>query len=74
MLLETLTAFLDHGGGIQRTTETLHIHRATLYQRLKRIQQITGCDLDSGEDRLMLHLGLKLRLLAAAYRDHLGGP
>ncbi len=72
VLLPTLTAFFDHGGNIQRTADSLRVHRATLYQRLKRIEQITGCSLDSGDDRLMLHLGLKLRVLAAAYRDHLG--
>ncbi|MEV4143895.1 helix-turn-helix domain-containing protein [Amycolatopsis sp. NPDC049691] len=69
VLLTTLTAFFDHGGNIQRTADALRVHRATLYQRLKRIEQITGCSLDSGDDRLMLHLGLKLRVLAAAYRD-----
>lgn len=70
VLLTTLTAFFDHSGNIQRTADALRVHRATLYQRLKRIEQITGCSLDSGDDRLMLHLGLKLRVLAAAYRDH----
>lgn len=73
VLLDTLTAFFDHGGNIQRTADTLRVHRATLYQRLKRIEQITGCSLDDGDDRLMLHLGLKLRLLASAYDDRLGG-
>lgn len=73
VLLGTLTSFFDHGGNIQRTADALSVHRATLYQRLKRIEQIAGCSLDSGDDRLMLHLGLKVRVLAAAYRDHLGG-
>ncbi|SEF38251.1 PucR C-terminal helix-turn-helix domain-containing protein [Amycolatopsis pretoriensis] len=72
VLLTTLTDFFDHAGNIQRTADSLRVHRATLYQRLKRIEQITGCSLDSGDDRLMLHLGLKLRVIAAAYRDHLG--
>ncbi|MGW5723560.1 PucR family transcriptional regulator [Amycolatopsis sp. NPDC003865] len=72
VLLTTLTGFFDHGGNIQRTADSLRVHRATLYQRLKRIEQITGCSLDAGDDRLMLHLGLKLRVLAAAYRDQRG--
>ncbi|USX53437.1 CdaR family transcriptional regulator [Lentzea sp. HUAS12] len=67
-LIGTLTTFFDHAGNIQRTADSLTIHRATLYQRLKRIEQITGCSLDNGDDRLVLHLGLKLRTLAAAYR------
>lgn len=68
VLIGTLMTFFDHAGNIQRTADSLTIHRATLYQRLKRIEQITGCSLDNGDDRLVLHLGLKLRTLAAAYR------
>lgn len=72
VLIDTLTEFFDHGGNIQRTADALRIHRATLYQRLKRVEQLTGCGFDNGDDRLMLHLGLKLRAIAAAYRDQLG--
>ena len=68
VLIDTLMTFFDHAGNIQRTADALTIHRATLYQRLKRIEQITGCSLDNGDDRLVLHLGLKLRTLTAAYR------
>ncbi|WP_439381350.1 PucR family transcriptional regulator [Amycolatopsis lexingtonensis] len=74
ILLDTLTEFFDHGGNVRRTADSLRIHRATLYQRLKRVEQITGYSFDNGDDRLMLHLGLKLRVIAAAYRDQLGGP
>ncbi|WP_367433025.1 PucR family transcriptional regulator [Streptomyces celluloflavus] len=63
-LLATLEAFFDHAGDVRRTAESLRVHRATLYHRLKRIEHITGCRLDSGDDRLTLHLGLKLRVLA----------
>ncbi|RJQ83058.1 PucR family transcriptional regulator [Amycolatopsis panacis] len=73
VLLDTLDDFFNHGGNIQRTADSLRIHRATLYQRLKRIEQITGCNFDNGDDRLMLHLGLKLRAITTAYRDHFGG-
>ncbi|GAA3573319.1 helix-turn-helix domain-containing protein [Amycolatopsis ultiminotia] len=73
VLIGTLTEFFDHGGNIQRTADSLSVHRATLYQRLKRVEQITGCNFDNGDDRLMLHLGLKLRAIATAYRDHFGG-
>ncbi|WP_409179512.1 PucR family transcriptional regulator [Amycolatopsis sp. VS8301801F10] len=68
-LVATLEAFLDNAGDVARTAGELKVHRATLYHRLKRIEAITGCDLNRGEDRLTLHLGLKLRTLAAAYRD-----
>ncbi|OZM70630.1 CdaR family transcriptional regulator [Amycolatopsis antarctica] len=73
VLIDTLTVFFDYGGNIQRIADSLNIHRATLYQRLKRVEQITGCSFDNGDDRLMLHLGLKLRALSNAYRDQFGG-
>ncbi|RJO73570.1 CdaR family transcriptional regulator [Nocardia panacis] len=63
-LIETLECFLDYAGDIKRTTDRLRLHRGSLYYRLRRIEEITGTDLASGEDRLALHLGLKtLRLL-----------
>ncbi|SFO82426.1 PucR family transcriptional regulator [Amycolatopsis rubida] len=73
VLVRTLETFFDHGGNIRRTAEALKIHRATLYQRLKRVEQVTGRTLGNGDDRLTLHLGLKLRTLSAALREHLAG-
>ncbi|GAB3574655.1 helix-turn-helix domain-containing protein [Amycolatopsis endophytica] len=68
-LVATLETFLDSAGDAARTARRLEVHRATLYHRLKRIEQLTGCELSRGEDRLTLHLGLKLQALAAAYRN-----
>ncbi|WP_028938100.1 PucR family transcriptional regulator [Pseudonocardia spinosispora] len=67
VLVDTLSAYLDHAGDAQRASDLLCIHRATLYQRLRRIEQVTGCDLRVGDDRLTLHLGLKLHTLAMVY-------
>ncbi|WP_116204688.1 PucR family transcriptional regulator [Amycolatopsis circi] len=66
--LSTLERFLDNAGDVARTAQQLNIHRATLYHRLKRIEQLTGCELNRGDDRLTLHLGLKMRRLAEGYR------
>ncbi|MFI6877047.1 PucR family transcriptional regulator [Streptomyces sp. NPDC050400] len=68
-LEETLRTFLEHAGSIPRTAEALQIHRTSLYYRLRQIQEITGLDLDSGADRLALHLGLRIRDLLAPDRD-----
>jgi sugar diacid utilization regulator len=38
----------------------LHIHRTTLYWRLARVADLLSVDLSRGEDRLKLHLALKL--------------
>jgi DNA-binding PucR family transcriptional regulator len=51
--------FLDNAGQAGRTAAALGIHRQTLYYRLSRVEQLTGLDLDDGEDRLLLHMSLK---------------
>ncbi len=58
-LAHTAEVFLDHAGQAGRTAAALGIHRQTLYYRLSRVEQLTGLDLDDGEDRLLLHMALK---------------
>ncbi|NDZ77488.1 PucR family transcriptional regulator [Streptomyces sp. SID10853] len=58
-LAHTAEVFLDCAGQAGRTASALGIHRQTLYYRLSRIEQLTGLDLDEGEDRLLLHMALK---------------
>uniref|UniRef100_A0AAU3GQE3 Helix-turn-helix domain-containing protein n=1 Tax=Streptomyces sp. NBC_01401 TaxID=2903854 RepID=A0AAU3GQE3_9ACTN len=58
-LARTAEVFLDRAGQASRTATELGIHRQTLYYRLARIQQLTGLDLNDGEDRLLLHMALK---------------
>jgi DNA-binding PucR family transcriptional regulator len=59
-LLRTAKAYLDEAGSAQRAAQALGIHRQTLYHRLERIERISGLSLDSGQDRLQLHLALTL--------------
>ncbi|MFF2850359.1 PucR family transcriptional regulator [Streptomyces sp. NPDC058001] len=58
-LARTAEVFLDCAGQAGRTAAELGIHRQTLYYRLSRVEQLTGLDLDDGEDRLLLHMSLK---------------
>ncbi|MFD7818949.1 PucR family transcriptional regulator [Streptomyces sp. NPDC059785] len=58
-LARTAEVFLDRAGQAGRTAAELGIHRQTLYYRLSRVEQLTGLDLDDGEDRLLLHMVLK---------------
>jgi DNA-binding PucR family transcriptional regulator len=58
-LARTAEAYLDCAGQAGRTAAALGIHRQTLYYRLSRVEQLTGLDLDDGEDRLLLHMALK---------------
>ncbi|MDF6045026.1 helix-turn-helix domain-containing protein [Streptomyces sp. JH14] len=58
-LARTAEVFLDCAGQASRTAGELGIHRQTLYYRLSRVEQLTGLDLNDGEDRLLLHMALK---------------
>ena len=64
VLARTLETYFDRGCDAQTTSRELKVHRATLYYRLHRIEQMTGLDLRSGDDRLLLHLGIKLSHIA----------
>ncbi|WP_405670680.1 PucR family transcriptional regulator [Streptomyces sp. NBC_01530] len=58
-LARTAETYFDCAGQAGRTAAELGIHRQTLYYRLSRVEQLTGLDLDDGEDRLLLHMALK---------------
>ena len=64
-LLEALEGLLEAGGDVAAAAKALHVHRATLYRRLERVEEITGWDLERGDDRLLAHLGLRLYRLAS---------
>ncbi len=59
-LVRTAKVYLDEAGSAQRAAQALGIHRQTLYHRLERIERLSGLRLDSGRDRLQLHLALTL--------------
>ncbi len=59
-LTRTLESYLDLGGDARAAAEALYVHRSSLYGRLHRIEEVAGVDLHSGEDRLELHLGIRL--------------
>jgi PucR C-terminal helix-turn-helix domain/GGDEF-like domain len=65
-LLLTLGTFLDCAGDVQRTAAELRIHRATLYNRLSRVEQVSGLNLRDGRDRLLMHLALRLHHMYGA--------
>ncbi|MEU6711025.1 helix-turn-helix domain-containing protein [Nonomuraea sp. NPDC046802] len=58
-LAQTVEAYLDRGGHVQKSAAELGIHRQTLYYRLGKAERLTHRDLSDGDDRLALHLGLK---------------
>ncbi len=62
-LVRTAELFLDKAGDTRLVADELALHRATVYQRIRRIEQVAGVDLTDGEQRLALHLGIKLARL-----------
>lgn len=59
-LVRTVEVYLDEAGDPRRTVARLTIHRTSLYYRLHRFVELTDLDLRDGEERLAVHLGLKL--------------
>jgi hypothetical protein len=64
VLAETLETYLDLAGNAHATAERLRLHRTTLYYRLQRVEQLAGTNLKDGNERLTLHLALKLAQLS----------
>lgn len=60
LLVKTLESYLEHGGDAAAAASELFIHRSSLYNRLRRIQEVSGIDIRSGADRLEMHLGIRL--------------
>ncbi|MFD5746969.1 PucR family transcriptional regulator [Streptomyces sp. NPDC127033] len=60
-LLPTLEVFLAHAGRKAETARELHLNRQTLYNRLGRISELLGTDLDDPQAVLALSLALRAR-------------
>jgi purine catabolism regulator len=57
-LLESLRVYFQFDGRLQAAAQHLHIHKHTLAYRLKRIEELTGRDLDSLGDKAQLWMAL----------------
>ncbi|MDQ0841889.1 hypothetical protein QFZ68_001569 [Streptomyces sp. V1I6] len=60
-LLPTLETYLAHAGRKAETARELHLNRQTLYNRLARIGELLGTDLEDPETVLALSLALRAR-------------
>ncbi|WP_327427657.1 PucR family transcriptional regulator [Streptomyces sp. NBC_01236] len=60
-LLPTLETYLAHAGRKAETARELHLNRQTLYNRLGRIGELLGTDLDDPQTVLALSLALRAR-------------
>ena len=59
--IPTLRALLRHNFNQMETANTLGIHRTTLAYRLRRMQEMTGLDLDDA--RQVFHVAVSLKLM-----------
>ncbi len=64
-LLRTLNGFFAANGNLAKAATDLDVHRNTLVYRLERISELTGLDLDDADNRLILHLALKVQRVLA---------
>jgi DNA-binding PucR family transcriptional regulator len=64
ILVGTLETYLDHAGDAQAAAAAMFVHRSTLYNRLHRVEELTGSDLHRGDDRLELHIALRMWRIA----------
>ncbi|MHC9293276.1 PucR family transcriptional regulator [Mycobacterium sp. LTG2003] len=68
-LVDTLEAFLRRNGQVEAAALDLGVHRHTLRNRLRRISEVLGDDLESADSRAQLWLALKARRLLASRRS-----
>ena len=59
-LLQTLEAYFRYHGSPSEMAKKMTLHRNTLLYRLRRIQDVSGVDLDDSEIGLALHLALRI--------------
>ena len=60
MLKQSLEAFVESSRNIQRAANRLHIHKNTLYYRLKRAEELFGLDLE--DENLCFTLQFSFRM------------
>jgi purine catabolism regulator len=68
-LVASLEAFLESNGHWGDAAEKLYVHRHTLRYRMRRVEEITGRDLDEPQDRMEFWLALKAKQFVEEARE-----
>jgi DNA-binding PucR family transcriptional regulator len=61
--IRTLAVYLDEQGSIIKTAQKLHLHRNAVTNRLRAITELLDVDLTDPDQRLVLQLACRARLL-----------
>ena len=61
--IQTLAVYLDHQGSISKTAQQLHLHRNAVANRIRTITDLLDIDLEDSDQRLVLQLACRARLL-----------
>jgi DNA-binding PucR family transcriptional regulator len=59
-LVQTVSAYIESGFNLTRSSEVLHVHPNTVMYRLRRVAELCGRDPHDPDDLLILFLALKL--------------
>lgn len=59
-LLATAAAYLEGGGSVEGTGRALFLHPNTVRYRLRKVAEVTGRDVSSPRDGLVVRLALLL--------------
>ncbi|WP_284645515.1 PucR family transcriptional regulator [Paenibacillus silviterrae] len=62
-LVATLESYFANNGSVSVTADRLYVHGNTVKYRLQKIEQLTDCGVHDAEQRLLLHMGLKIHRL-----------
>ncbi|MFF2549863.1 PucR family transcriptional regulator [Nocardia sp. NPDC058058] len=67
-LLESLSAYFESGGVLDAAAARLHVHINTLRYRLRKVQEVSGLDLQDADSVLLAQLELRLSHLRRGIR------
>jgi hypothetical protein len=63
--VQTLHAYLDERGSLQRAAARLHLHRNAVVYRMTHIRRVLQVDLDDPDERFAVQLACRARLMTA---------
>jgi purine catabolism regulator len=72
-LIRTLNGYFEANGNLAQAAKDLDVHRNTLVYRLERISELTELDLNDADNRLILHLALKIQRVLATVSGRILG-